>query len=391
METLPGRTLEAARALFPHIAQGKIYLDHAGTSPLSTRVVGAITAYMEERSRGRLDTYPLDLLMVAECRAMLQRVVNAESPERIAFAGSTTDAINIVASGLRWKSGDRIILGDIEFPANVYPFLNLRRLGVELDVLHAPDGSMTPEMIAGALAPRTRLVALSAVQYLSGYRADLAAIGEMTRRRGIVFAVDGIQAAGAVRLDVQEMKIDALAAGGQKWLMAPHGSAFLYLTEELQSRIEQANLGWLSVETPWDFHNFTQPLASSARRYECGSLNTPGLWGLHASLMTLLEFDPAATEAHLLAITGTLMSELRLIPEVRIISPAATRERAGIVTVEADATFDLKLLLKRMAERRITIALRRGLLRFSPHFYNSPEDMVTAAGALRDCLRAGSG
>ena len=270
--------LSHARSLFPHTRQGKIYLNHAGTSPMSTRVIDAVTRYYHDRSEGRIDTYWEDLPMVAEVRSFIQKLINAESTERIALTANTSDAINIVASGIEWKSGDRILLNDIEFPANVWPYLNLKQMGVELDVVKSRSGMITPEEIENAVTPRTRLVALSAVQFLSGYRADLAAIGEMCRRKSVIFAVDGIQAVGAIKLDVQAMKIDSLAAGGQKWQMSPHGTGFLYLTEELQLRIHQKNLGWLSVADPWDFHNYAQPLDATARRYEGGSLIMPSLW-----------------------------------------------------------------------------------------------------------------
>lgn len=380
--------LRDARSLFPHTQQGKIYLNHAGTSPLSTRVVEAMTAYLHERSHGRLETYFDDLPMVAECRSFVQRLINAESPDRIALCANTSDAINIVASGIQWKSGDRIVLNEAEFPANVWPFLNLKRFGVELDIVATGDGIVTPSMIAHATTPKTRLVALSAVQFLDGYRANLAAIGDFCRENGIIFAVDGIQAVGAVVLDVQHMKIDALSAGGQKWQMSPHGTGFLYLTGELQSRIQQTNLGWLSAEDPWNFHNFTQPLASTARRYEGGSLNMPGLWGMRAALSTILEFDPKAIELHILAITRTLMDGLRQIDGVRVLTPDVDAQRAGIVTVSPPPGIDETAVFKAMYHRQITIAVREGKFRFSPHFYCSAEDMQATVEALKECLKS---
>ena len=161
--------LAKARELFPHLKQGKIYLNHAGTSPLSTRVVEAMTAYLRRRSEGDIDTYQDDLGMVAECRAAVSRLIRAESSDRIAFQANTSDAINVIAAGIPWKTGDRILLGDIEFPANVYPYVNLKPLGVELDFISAPDGRLTSELIASKIGQHTRLVALSAVQFLSAH------------------------------------------------------------------------------------------------------------------------------------------------------------------------------------------------------------------------------
>jgi len=317
---------------------------------------------------------------------MVGRLINAPSPERIAFTPNTSDALNIVAAGIPWREGDRVVLNDIEFPANVYPYLNLKRLGIQLDIIPAPQGIVTPSMVEHAVTPRTRLVALSAIQFLSGHRADLASIGEFCRDKGIFFVVDGIQAVGAVRIDVQSMHIDALAAGAQKWLLSPHGAGFLFLTEELQSCIRPAYLGWLSPADPWRFHDYAQPLATSARRFEGGSLNMTSLWGFQASLATLLEFEPAAIEAHILALTRALMDGLRSIGGVRVITPEGSHERGGIVTVEVPPGIDGDELLARLAARRVGLAVREGKLRFSPHFYNSPDEVAMVVDAVRELV-----
>ncbi len=381
-------SLSSARALFPFTREGAIYLNHAGTSPLSTRVVEAVTTYLRERSEGILETYPRDRQIVRECRQLVQRLIGAESPDRIALVSSTTDAINIVASGIDWHTGDRILSNTMEFPGNVYPYLNLRQRGVELDVLRTPQGIITPQMIADALIPRTRLLALSAVQFLSGYRADLAAIGELCKRRHVVFAVDGIQAVCAVPVNVQEMHIDALAAGAQKWQMAPHGSGFLYITEPLQARLKQQSLGWLSVEDPWDFFNYEQPLASTARRYEGGSLSIPSFWGMHAALSTLLECGMEQVHEQIALLTTLLTERFRELSDIRVYSPLRPEERAGIVTIDLPGAVDGKAVLKALARTRITPALRWGKLRFSPHFYNSAEEMQSTVSATMEALSA---
>ncbi|MEW6511421.1 MAG: aminotransferase class V-fold PLP-dependent enzyme [Bacteroidota bacterium] len=383
---LSDEALTAARALFPYLREGRLYMNHASTSPLSSRVVSALTAYLERRSAGKLETYPQDREMVESLRGIVARLINAESSERIAIQGSTTDAINVVAAGLPWQAGDRVIIGAVEFPANVYPYLNLKQYGVEIDFLRADDGRITPELIFSAVTPRTRLVALSAVQYLSGYRADLDAVGDLCRDRGIVFAVDGIQAVGAVQVDVQRSKIDCLSAGAQKWQMSPHGTGFLYLTEELQSRIRQKHLGWFSVEDPWRFHDHDQALARGARRYEGGSLNMPGLWGMQAALQTIMEFGPSRIESHILAITGELIGQLGGLGGATLVTPEADAERAGIVTISLNKALDAREVFRRLDSEGLTIAVREGKLRYSPHFYNSSDDMRRAAELTKECL-----
>lgn len=383
---IPREQLHQVRTLFPFTTRGQIYLNHAGTSPLSERVVAAMQEHLRERSRGMLETYPLDLDMVRRLRESVRRLINAESPRRVAFQPNTSDALNIVAAGIPWKTGDRVLLNDQEFPANVYPYLNLKRHGVELDFVGSRNGMILADDIESALSPRTRLVAISAVQFLSGHRAALEAIGNLCRDRGIIFAVDGIQAVGAVRIDVQRMKIDALAAGAQKWQMGPHGSGFLYVTEDLQSRIHQQYLGWLGVHDPWDFRNYTQPLATSARRFEGGSLNMPGLWGMDAALSLLLEVGMEVIEDHLLMLTRILMDGLRIIPGITLITPSDDESRAGIVSIQLPARADGDAVFNRMQHDGVTVAVREGKLRYSPHFYNTPEEMTGVVDLTRRCL-----
>jgi selenocysteine lyase/cysteine desulfurase len=333
-----------------------------------------------------LDTYENDVTMVAELRARVATLINAPSAERIAFPPNTTTAIAIVASGIPWTTGDRVLLNSSEIPANIYPYVALRRAGVQLDFLACVDGAVTPGMIESALTPRTRVVALSAVQYLSGYRADLTAIGEICRRRDVVFAVDGIQGVGAVKVDVQASRIDALAAGAQKWLLSPHGAGFLFITEELQSRITQSHLGWLSVDDPWRFSDNDQPLADSARRYEPGSLAIPSLCGMHASLGDLLDAGIDAIEESVLGLSGRLISGLRAIDGVAIHTPEDPARRAGIVTAGFPARTNTERVFVRLNEAGIVAALREGLLRFSPHFYNTPSEIDAALGVMQDVI-----
>jgi selenocysteine lyase/cysteine desulfurase len=388
MTLLPRPVLERARSLFPYLTGGRIYLNHAATSPLSTRVMDVLSAHLHDRMTGGIDTYEVDIAMVKSWRQAVQRMINAEGPERVAFQMNTSDALNIVAAGLPWHAGDHILLNDAEFPANLHPFLHLRRHGVVVDILRVHNGIVTPEQIADALTPTTRLLSLSAVQFLSGYRADLQEIGELCRSRGVIFVVDGIQAVGAVPLDVQALHIDALAAGGQKWQMAPQGTGFLYVTEALQERIQPQYAGWLSVASPWDFRLLDQPLARSARRYEGGTLNIPGMYGMRESITILEEFGADAVAAQIHGLTGILMQDLSAIPGVHAITPSDAAHRAGIVTIQPPAGLKSEDIVGQLKARGITIAVREGLLRFSPHFYNSEEEMHRTAEEVKRLVGA---
>jgi cysteine desulfurase/selenocysteine lyase len=387
LSPIPHDQLQTLRQLFPHTQKGVVYLNHAAVSPLSTRVVRAQTQHLQDRSSGKIETFFDDLVQIEETKRCIQRLINAESYKRIALVGNTSDALNVVASGIDWKPGDRVLLNDQEFPANIYPYYHLKSQGVEVDIMRCPDGRVTPELIYSSLQPRTRLLALSAVQFLSGYRADMMLLGDLCRSKGIIFAIDGIQAVGAIKLDVQAMKIDAMAAGAPKWQMGPEGIGFLYLTEELQARVHQKYLGWLSVENPFDFSNWDQALDPNARRYEGGTVNIPGMWGLHASLATLLEIGPAIIESHILGLTQTLMDEFADGEGVKLFSPTTLSERAGIVTIEPPKNVDPTAAFQELTRREVFISLRKGKFRYSPHFYNSRDEILSAASNTKDVFR----
>jgi len=385
---IPFEPLQEYRRLFPHTEQGVIYLNHAAVSPLSTRVLRAQIAHLQDRSSGIIETYWNDVPQMEDTKRCIQQLINAESTSRIAFAGNTSDALNIIASGLDWKPGDRILLNDLEFPSNVYPYYHLKSQGVEIDFVRCPDGRLTTEAIYDALRPRTRILAVSAVQFLSGFRADLSVLGEVCRSRGILLIVDGMQAVGGVTVDVQAMKIDGMAAGAAKWQMGPQGIGFLYLTEELQARIHQKYLGWLSVENSWDFFTFDQALAPGANRFEGGTVNIPGMWGMHAALSTLLDVGPKRIEAHILALTTTLFEELQTIEGAGLFSSPHLAERSGIVTLILPAGIDATAVFDELTRRRILISLRGGKLRYSPHFYNTMDEVKTAAAETKDIVRS---
>jgi len=382
-QLIPDGQLNQIRSIFPHTTKGIVHLNHAAVSPLSARVLDATIAHLQDRSSGRIETFPEDLKQIQTTKVSIQQLINAESPDRIALVGNTSDALNIIASGLDWKPGDRILLNDLEFPANIYPYFHLKSLGVEVDLIHCPDGRFTPEAVYASLRPRTRLLALSAVQFLSGYRSDLFVLGEICRARGILFVVDGIQAVGAVPIDVQSMRIDALAAGAPKWQMGPQGIGFLYLTDEVQARVHQKYLGWLAVENPFNFSDHDQPLAASARRYEGGTINIPGMWGYHAALTTLLEYK-GIIEGHILGLTQILIDELQKIDGARLFSPTSVNERAGIVTIVPPHGVDPQVAFEMLLDRKIIISLREGKFRYSPHFYNSVEEIAFTVEATKE-------
>jgi selenocysteine lyase/cysteine desulfurase len=320
------------------------------------------------------------------CRDKLAQLIHAESAERFAFTPNTSEAINIVAGGLQLKKGDHILLNTAEFPANVYPYINLKSKGVAIDFIKDHNGVITPDMIEDAITPNTRVLALSAVQFLSGYRADLKTIGELCQKHDIIFVVDGIQAVGAMEINVQEMNIDALASGAHKWQMGPQGIGFLYISEQLQNKINQTSVGWLSVETPWQLFNYNQSLSQTARRYETGTYNIPGIYGYDAALELLLEVGTATIENRLHNLTQFIVEGFSDTKNASVYTPIEASERAGIVTLTLSESIDADQLLEYLKSQHITLAVREGKVRFSPHFYNTKEEVAQTVSILKDYL-----
>src|SRR3990172_3593096 len=275
--------IKKARKYFPYLKKGIIYFNHASTGPLTTGVKKAIDSLLNEKNEGKVDDYKELLRIADESKTFLGKMLNT-SADRIAFTSNTSAGLNILAQGIEWEKGDRIILNDVEFPANVYPFLNLKNKGVEIDFVKSENGIITAEDLIQDITPKTKLISISSVQFLSGYRIDLEKLGTICNEIGVILSVDAIQGLGAVNVDVQKGNVDFLACGTQKWMLGLQGMAFIYVSEQLQNKLNTALIGWLSMENAWDLINYDFTLKQTANRYQPGTLNTFGIYALNASL-----------------------------------------------------------------------------------------------------------
>lgn len=374
--------LSTYRALFPFLSSGNVYLNHAAISPLSTRVTEAVDAYLTLRSAGSVDPYAMLFSIATETKERIGTLINAPA-DRIAFVDNTSNGLNILASGLAWNAGDRVLLNEMEFPANVYPFLNLRRRCVEVDFCKCPDGILTAEMVERAFTPNTKLVSLSFVQFLNGFKADLPSIGELCKRQGVIFCVDAIQGLGAAPLDVQASHIDFLSNGGHKWLMAQEGLGFIYITNELQARVHQQYAGWTSMLNPLEnlFH-YALEFAPDARRYENGTLNTAGIIALNEAVKLLLEIGIDRIHNHLLSLTDQLLDFLTG-QRATVITPGDRRYRAGIMTWKDPRA---QKIFAHLLQRNIHVSLREGCIRVAPHLYNTHDEISKLTDALKTVL-----
>ncbi len=361
----------SVRRLFP-ITKRYLYFDASSISPYCTPVIGALRRFDEQR-RDRGSLYWDEWIEgVKDCRTRLARLMNAKSSE-VALVKNTSEGVNLVALLMNWKPGDNVVVTDVDFPANVYPFLNQRKKGVEVRFIKG-EGGITPEQVKEAVDERTKLVSLSHVIYKSGYRLDLAEIGKLCREKGAYLHVDATQSLGALRVDVKRMNVDFLSAAGYKWLLSPLGSGVFYIREELLGE-ETPVLGWRSVKEPEAFDSEKYELADSARRFELGNYDISAFLGMRAALEILAKVGKSRVEKRVLELSEMLIDGLK-DAGMKVLSDFEEENRSGIVCVKSLAK-EKDILMNRIA------ATVREYTRFSGHIYNDESDIDRLVTTMR--------
>ncbi|WP_412063320.1 aminotransferase class V-fold PLP-dependent enzyme [Rubrivirga sp. IMCC45206] len=361
-------TLDAYRALFDAPAAG-VYLDHAAIGVLGQHVADAVSGYVAKRA-GQTpglapNDYPADLERADRARERGGALVNA-TREQVCIVPNTSAGLNLVVQGLDWRPGDRVAVPSCEFPANRLPWLGLAHRGVEVDAIDHREGTFMPDDVAAAIRPETRVVAVSAVQFLSGFRCDLAAIAEVCRQHDVLFVVDAIQAAGAVRVDAG--LADLVTFGGHKWLGSLQGAGLAVVSDRLRDRLVPAR-GWLNGPVDWDdFEAVSLDLHPDASRFHLGTFPTAALYALDAALGAMLALGLDELERAVLANAARLASGLDALG-FRRYGPLGT-PASGIVTVHAD---DPVPLHAHLAASGIFASLRDRKLRFAVHAQTRPE------------------
>jgi selenocysteine lyase/cysteine desulfurase len=357
------------------VTERLIYLNHAAVSPLPRRVAEAMKQLADDACQFGSIHYETWLAAYEGVRVAAARLMGA-SRDEIAIVKNTSEGICAVAGGLDWKPGDRVVAFREEFPANYYPWKRLEAKRVQVEWLSIADPlDRVAEACRGA-----RLLAVSFVQYLSGLRADVEALGEICRSCGCFFFVDAIQGLGALPLNVEEAHIDALAADGHKWLLGPEGCGVLYVRREWQERIEPVEFGWTNTAQFADYSSRDMTLRADAGRYECGTLNTIGCFGLQAALGLILEVDPARIGPLVVARADEIAAGA-LAKGYEILGDRRPETASGIVSVRHPSR-DGRLIVRELKDKGISAAPRQGWIRFSPHFYISPEDIAKVVDAL---------
>ena len=345
-----------------------IYLNHAAVAPLCLPAAEAMKRLADDCLHFGSLHYDEWLAAYEGLRRAAARLIGADRSE-IALVKNTSEGIATVAMGLDWKPGDRIVGFDEEFPANVYPWKQLEERGVSVTWLSVSDSlERIDEACRGA-----RLLAISFVQFLSGHRAPVQAIGEICRRNHCLYLVDAIQGLGVFPIDVRSCHIDALAADGHKWLLGPEGCAILYINQEILDRVKPVEFGWTNVAAYSDYASRDMTLRPDAGRFECGTLNTIGCFGLRASIEFLLDVGVGEI-APVVQNLGDRIARGVAAKGYQVLGERTADSGAGIVSFRKPGTAAGELV-RRLRAAGISAAPRAGWVRTSPHFYISPGDI----------------
>ena len=361
------RTDRLTREEFP-LQEGLIYLNHAAVAPWPRRTAEAVRRFADENLHRGAAAYSTWQQTERTLRAQSARLINAPSPDDIAFLKNTSEALSVVAHGFPWAAGDNVVVSDEEFPSNRIVWESLRPLGVQVRAVPLQSNESPETALIGAADPRTRLISISSVQYASGLRVDLAALSGLCRRRNIALCVDAIQGLGVFPHDVQALSIDFLMADAHKWLLGPEGIAIFYCRPEWRERLTLHQYGWHMVADAGNYERKNWETARSARRFECGSPNMLGIHALHASLSLLLEVGMTEIERWVLARAERLFAAISNRPDLELLTAPARGRYAGIVTFR-HRRLPSADVCARLRERQVICAARGGGIRFSPHFY----------------------
>ncbi len=370
----------AFRSHFP-VTRSWAFLDHAAVAPLPDAAVAALGEYAASLAADGIAAYKRWADRLAHVRRLSARLVNAPSADDLFFVPNTTHGIGVVAEGFPWAAGDNVVTSADEYPSNLYPWMNLAARGVEVRAVPSRGPRVSVDDLRAAIDGRTRLLTISAVEFASGFRNDLDAIGGLCRERGIFFFVDAIQALGVLPIDVQRTPIDALAADGHKWLLGPEGAGVAYVRREWVERLHPVGVGWNSVVNPYEFSTIDFRLKPHAGRWEGGSYNVPGVSAFGASLELLLDAGVAAVERRVVELTDYLC-ERAASAGFEVFSARNAGEKSGIVSLTVPGVSPVEVT-KRCRDAGVVVNARAGRVRVSPHAYNTTDELDRFVAAAR--------
>jgi len=368
------------RALFP-VTERAIYFNHAAVSPPPITTIRAIEAQLKDVNETGSINFRSWLAVKERARELLASLLGAR-PEQVAFMRNTSDALSTVANGLTWRAGDNIVTFSREFPSNIYPWLRIRdAFGVEVRMCEEREGRIDLAELESLIDQNTRVVAISQVQYASGFRIDLNRLSKTVRRHDALLVVDVIQALGVIPTDVDKEFIDVAAGAGHKWLLTPEGVGYLYLSDRARERIQPTLVGWISVSNPDDYLNFDQGWKRGALAWETGTAPSALLHGLKASLDLLTRFGVQNIADYLEELTDYLCERLKE-KRYEVVSSRVPGEKSQIVCVRHPEGLPAMALYSHLGARNIITAPRGDRLRIAPHLYNNSHEVDELIKAL---------
>lgn len=368
------------RQLFPALKR-YTYLNSAAVSPIPVTAIEAVNTQLRDVSEHGSSHYPDWVATKNRARALVADMMNV-SPDEVAFTRNTSDGFATVATGLDWQPEDNIVTFQKEFPANFYPWRSVRdRFGVDLRLCPERDGRIDTDEFISLIDDRTRIVSISAIQFSTGFRADLERIGKAARDAGALFAVDVIQALGTTVFDFPSLKIDVAAGASHKWLCAPEGCGILYVSDRAREMLTPTLVGWISVEEPWDFADLDQAYKPNALAWESGTGASSLFYGLEQSLRLLTETGIGKIEAYLSELSDYLARSIA-DKGFELVSSRRPGEKSQIVSVRPPAGLSAQDVFKQLESANVIVSARSGIVRIAPHFYNVKEDVDRLMEAL---------
>lgn len=362
-------TAQISKDEFPILQHG-LYANHAAIAPWPRLTSEAVIKFAEENCQQGPEKYPRWLLQETRLRERLARLINAASADDIALLKNTTEGICTIANGIDWRKGDNIVLPLDEFPSNRLPWLALRDSGVEVREVDIRSASDPEQALLARMDKHTRLLSVSAVQWIDGLRLRLETLGAACRHNKVLFFVDAIQHLGALQMDVQACNIDFLAADGHKWLLAPEGVAVFYCHKDIRSRLRLQQHGWRMVDESYQFDRAHWQPSDSAIRFEAGSPNILGQTALYASVGLLQQVGMQRVEAAIAENSLALSKGLTDIAGVELVREFDPHNFSGIVCFRTPQR-ELAEIHRAFKKSQLTCALRGDAIRLSPHFYQA--------------------
>jgi cysteine desulfurase/selenocysteine lyase len=363
------------------------YLNHAAVSPWPTRTAEAIVRFSRENQRIGASNYPEWLEVEQRLRERLARLIGADSATDIALLKNTSEALSVVAHGIRWQAGENIVGIHRDFPSNRIVWESLADQQVSFNPVDILGTDQPEQALMAACDQHTRLLAVSSVHYATGLRLDLEMLGNFCEQRQILFCVDAIQSLGVIPFDLKRVKADFVAADGHKWMLGPEGLALFYCRPELREQLRLHQFGWHMLESPSDFDQSEWQVSDTATRFECGSPNMLGIQGLEASLSLLEQLGHEKILMYTINNISYLIDLLYNIDSVELISKTDSKDRlSGILSFRVPG-IDSEHIHQQLMLRKVVCACRGGGIRFSPHFYTSEEQMDRACQVLAQIIK----